>query len=94
MSEKKVSAQKDSRKDKVVRLLTDALKEAGYAVRREELKRGPGWKTVSGSCRLEDQKLIFVDKRMPIEEQAAFLLGQLNSLGISPSEELSKELNA
>lgn len=53
--------------------LSERLEKAGYCVRREQLKQGFGWKTVSGMCRLNSDRLILVDRKLPIEEQIVFL---------------------
>jgi hypothetical protein len=57
--------------------LSAQLEQAGFVVRREELKRGHCWKVVSGSCRSLSQHFIFVDSRLAPQEQVAFLEGQL-----------------
>jgi hypothetical protein len=49
------------------------LEQLGFAVRREELKRGHCWKVMSGSCRSLTQRLIFVDSRLAPQEQLSFL---------------------
>ncbi|MFO0415812.1 MAG: hypothetical protein ACK5Y6_00855 [Pseudomonadota bacterium] len=59
------------------RELTDKLEQAGFIVRREELKRGHCWKVVSGTCRSLSQRFVFVDSRLAPQEQVAFLEGQL-----------------
>ena len=53
--------------------LTKKVTSFGYEVRRMKLSRGPGWKAVSGACRVSEQKVIFVDTNQPLEEQIAFL---------------------
>lgn len=68
----------DNRKqslEKILRLLTELLKLNGYTIRKEELKRGFGWKAVSGSCRILDDRIIFVDRKMTLEDQVGFLSG-------------------
>ena len=54
------------------------LEQEGYDVRREELKRGHGWKAMSGSCRSAGQRIIFVDSRLAPAEQVAFLKYKLD----------------
>jgi hypothetical protein len=68
----------DNRKqslEKILRLLTDLLKLNGFTLRKEELKRGFGWKAVSGSCRILEDRIIFIDRKMTLEEQVGFLSG-------------------
>lgn len=57
--------------------LVTQLESKGFQVRREELKRGHCWKVVSGSCRSQSQKFIFVDSRLSPQEQISFLEAQL-----------------
>lgn len=84
---------KDYQKEKVYKVLSSVLIEAGVQVRREELKRGYGWKTLSGSCRVHGDKVIFVDRRMPQEEQISFLKGIIHARNIPISDHHQKELN-
>lgn len=96
---------RDAQKEAVYRQLSSLIEDAGYQVRREELKRGNGWKVVSGACRVEASKLILLDRRMTQDDQIAFLVGTLQSLGATLDSEkiaqlpqviqhqLTKELN-
>jgi hypothetical protein len=65
--------------------ITD-LEQLGYEVRREELKRGHGWKAMSGSCRSAGQRIIFVDNRLTPAEQVAFLTFKLEEAKESQQE--------
>lgn len=56
-----------------LKLLISRLESDGYRVRREHLKQGHGWKTISGSCRVHGDRLILVDRKLPIEDQLVFL---------------------
>ena len=67
----------DYEKEGVFKQLCSELESAGFEVRREELKSGFGWKVVSGSCRANEQRLIFVDRRLSQQEQINFLKGKL-----------------
>lgn len=58
------------------------LEKAGYQVRREKLKQGHGWKTASGSCRFQEDRLIFVDRKNPLDEQLLFLLSVASKLNL------------
>ena len=79
-TKKKKSA--DIEKERIFKGLSQLLLADGLTVRREELKRGPGWKASSGSCRKLDENLIFIDRKTPIEEQIAFLVQELTGAGI------------
>lgn len=60
--------------------LVGRLESAGFTVRREELKRGPNWRVMSGACRSIDRKIIFIDSRLSPDDQIAFLLGKVSDL--------------
>lgn len=79
---RRTQSQRDPKKDNLIQELSRLLVEAGYVVRREELKRGLGWKASSGSCRAFQQKLIFVDRRLSQDDQISFLQSTLSQLNI------------
>ena len=87
-SKSQKSVSRDPEKECVLKGLSAALQGAGYAVRREKLKRGPGWRVVSGMCRALDQnaapqRLIFVDRALSQDDQISFLVGRINDLEVS-----------
>lgn len=89
---KSKSVSRDPEKESVLRGLSSLLSAAGYAVRREKLKRGPGWKVVSGMCRALDQnatpqRFIFVDRGLSQDDQIAFMLGRIRELKIQADEQ-------
>jgi|GEM_PF-1210030 len=67
----------DSKKESVYKQLCLLLERAGVSVRREELKRGPGWKVVSGSCRALERKLVLMDRALTQDDQIAFLAAKV-----------------
>lgn len=67
-------------KENRIKELCASLRAAGVVVRREELKRGHGWRAVSGNCRLKHEPIVFVDRRSSLEEQIAFLESQARSI--------------
>jgi hypothetical protein len=56
-----------------IKAIIAELKNKGFVVRREPLKRGLGWKAESGCCRANDERILFVDRRSPLSEQLSFL---------------------
>ena len=64
---------KDPKKESLIKELIASLQEQGVDVRREKLKTGPGWKVTSGSCRLEEKRIVFVDSRLTQDDQIEFL---------------------
>ncbi len=83
-TQKKVAAVvEDSKKESQIKLLVAALATKGYSIRRERLKQGHGWKTVSGACRLSGDRILFVDRKMPLDEQLLFLSSIASQLNLS-----------
>lgn len=86
-------AEKGKKFDKIAKILVQVLENAGVVVRKEELKRGFGWKVVSGSCRLNDDRILFIDRKMPAEDQVAFLATSIRQRAINISEEFMVTLS-
>lgn len=82
----------DKEKEGVFKALTSILSFYGYKVRREELKRGPGWTVSSGSCRKDEDRFVFVDRRSTIEDQLAFLVQTLLKSGINLTKDAIDQL--
>lgn len=66
-------AQKD-RDEQSVKALSRILAKRGLAVRREKLTRGTAFRATSGACGLDGKQLLFIDKRLPVDQQLAVLL--------------------
>ena len=81
---------KDKIKENVFKELSGVLQKAGVRVRREKLKSGPGWKAVSGGCRVESQHVLFVDPRMPQDDQILFLRSRVQQLGLDASAQVKE----
>lgn len=82
----------DPQKDSIFKQLAAITNAHGSVVRREELKQGHGWKVASGTCRLDQQKLIFVDRKLPQDEQITFLIQRMTAAGIRPNDEQMSQL--
>ena len=89
---KKPKRTRDVKKDRIFNSLKLIITKAGYEVRREQLKRGPGWKVISGECQAKGSNLIFVDSRMSQDDQIKFLLNKMVTSGIKPDAEELQEL--
>jgi hypothetical protein len=89
----------DPKKESVIKELCSIIEGYGYNVRREQLKQGIGWKVMSGTCRKEADRILFLDRKLPQGEQVTFLLSQLvkfsqKSVGDKrPSEDQIKEIS-
>jgi hypothetical protein len=59
--------------DSNLKLLIDSLKERGWVVRREKLSRGPAFRVKSGFCKLFGERVLFLDRELPVRQQQAFL---------------------
>ena len=73
---------KKADKEQAYQSLVQVAKDNGYLVRREKLKTGPGWRVISGTCRVESSKMIFVDSQLPQEDQIEFLSSKIRELGL------------
>ena len=71
---KGAQAAQSKEKERIFRALSSLFAANGFKVRREELKRGPGWSVASGCCRKMEEKLVFVDRRSSLDDQIAFLV--------------------
>jgi len=82
-SSKVASGREKQRKNRLIfSELAEMFLGAGYEVRREKLHRGPGWQAASGRCTVKGENLVLVDRRIPEDEQIAFLIGEFLRLGI------------
>lgn len=86
------AGKKDYQKEHVFKELSALLGQSGVSVRREKLKQGLGWKVISGSCRAQGDSFLFIDRRLPQDEQIAFLLSKLASLKIQIPESALSQL--
>ncbi len=68
-------------KETEIRNLIQQLQGAGLEIRREKLRSGSGWRVLSGSCRLAEKRLLFVDRRLSQDEQLAVLREAALGLG-------------
>ncbi|RMG43368.1 MAG: hypothetical protein D6719_03970 [Candidatus Dadabacteria bacterium] len=73
---------RDPKKEALLKELSQIITDAGYTVRREKLKQGHGWRVLSGCCRAEENRMIFVDRRLSLDDQLAFLVSRITALNI------------
>lgn len=79
-------------KDKAFKVLAKLIEVKGFKVRREELKAGPGWRASSGACRARTDNLIFVERRLPQDDQLNFLIATAIEMGLVFSAEEMADL--
>lgn len=94
-AQKSALAKEERPKIELLKELISLLSAIGITVRREELKRGIGWRAVSGSCRALSERLIILDRQIALDEQIAFLLSKCQELAIElPASVQSKLLHS
>jgi hypothetical protein len=77
--------------DKIFKTLVKFLKNHELEVRREKLTRGDSFRVKSGECNFKDKKIVFIDARIPIEQQVSALVDYLVTSKIQfNSDELSE----
>lgn len=73
----------DLDKERAIKHSIATLTQHGIEVRREKLRQGPGWKVQSGSCRVSKNSVVFVDRKLSLDEQAVFLEQCLKAVGLT-----------
>ena len=71
----------------VVKSIVKFLKNRGFDVRREKLSRGDSFRVKSGECSFKDKKLLFIDTRLPAEQQMSILTDYLVASELKFTEE-------
>jgi len=66
-------------------------KQLGIRVREEKLLREVGYRVRSGSCRVHEQDMVFLDRDQPASERIEILVDELSRRQIDP-EQLSPSL--
>jgi len=70
----------------LIRQLGKLFEKNGVEVRREKLCSGPAFKVKSGNCFFSGKNLIFVDKRLPADQQLSVLCEHLAEADFDFSE--------
>lgn len=90
----KTSKAHDPKQERVIKGFSELLASLGIVVRREELKRGLGWRAQSGKCKAQDSKMLFVDRRSLLSEQAAVLSQAILENKSQINEDIISKLNS
>lgn len=86
---KKLSRPKDDpKKEDVIKKVSALFEEKNIKVRREKLGQGLGWKAVSGSCKVNDEQIVFVDRKLEQDDQIVFLILKTKEKNITIPEEI------
>ena len=75
----KTNKQKQSKDPAEFKHLTRVLAKRGITVRREKLCRDTSFRVKSGKCLFSGEDIIFVDQRLPDNQQVAVLVDHLVS---------------
>ena len=75
--------EKEKQRLRDFRFLSELAQKRGISVRREKLSRGYSYRVKSGECVFGGENLVFVDRRLPIEQQLAILVDYLIDSNIS-----------
>ncbi|MCB0325498.1 MAG: hypothetical protein KDD69_18075 [Bdellovibrionales bacterium] len=68
---------KERREEQQLRSLAEVFAKRGVTVRREKLSRGTNFRVKSGECELSGNPHVFVDKRLPLDQQITVLVDYL-----------------
>ena len=78
---------KISQEDESIKKLSLMIEAQGYSIRREKLSRGPSFRVKSGGCFYSGDKVIFIDKNLPEDQQITMLLNFILDLNININED-------
>ncbi len=83
----KKKSKKDQEIENQLKTLSGVFENRGISIRREKLSRGSAFRVKSGNCLLSGDKVIFIDRRMPIDQQLSVMFDYIVELKIQPTEE-------
>ncbi len=86
MARKPLSS-KDKKLEKQFKQISELFTSRGIQVRREKLSRGPAFRVKSGDCAISGDNYIFVDRRLPLEQQSSVLIDYIPAIQDSITEE-------
>ena len=92
MSNSQYKPAQEKRDEQTIRRLQKIFRNHGITVRRENLSRGPSFRVRSGDCVLTGERFVFVDRRMPADQQLGTLLDQLVSYKLQLTEDELEDL--
>lgn len=70
----KTKSIKERENEAELKTLAAVIEKRGITVRREKLSRGNAFRVKSGDCLYTGQKHLFVDRRLPLEQQVSLLV--------------------
>lgn len=84
---KRGKSPKVKREEQQVKSLSQAFERRGVTVRREKLSRGHSYRVKSGDCEFEGEKHVFLDRRLPTDQQILVLVDYLLDFNFGLDEE-------
>lgn len=89
----KTKSKKELQEERELSRLIEILRERGIAVRREKLSRGHSYRVKSGDCVFSGENMVFIDKRLPLEQQQSVIVDYLIDQRIAPNNEELEQLS-
>lgn len=89
----KVKSAKEREEELQVKKLVELFNRRGWSVRREKLSRGSSFRVKSGNCLFSGQNLVFVDRRLPVQQQLSVLIDYALELDFKIAEDELAELS-
>lgn len=89
----KTKSKKELQEERELSRLMEILRERGIAVRREKLSRGHSYRVKSGDCVFSGENMVFIDKRLPLEQQQSVIVDYLIDQRIAPNNEELEQLS-
>lgn len=81
-----------SKEETLLRGLASQIEKSGIRVRREKLARGAAFRAKSGNCKFGADDLLFVDRRLPEDQQLSLLVDYVVENNIPLDQEVSSLL--
>ncbi|MDD2942803.1 MAG: hypothetical protein PHC51_07545 [bacterium] len=84
---KKAAEELERQQERCLRLICKLFATRGIVVRRENLSRGSSYRVKSGGCVLTGDNLLFIDRRLPCEQQFSMLADFADTTGMTFTED-------
>ena len=75
--QKRGKSLKEKREEQQLRNITQLFEKRGVTIRREKLSRGHSYRVKSGDCQYAGTPHVFLDRRLPVEQQISVLIDYL-----------------
>lgn len=82
----RIKSKAERENERQLRQLAQAFERRGISIRREKLSRGTAYRVKSGECIYTGRPHLFVDRRLPSEQQISLLVDFLVDLDLTLEE--------